>query len=207
MKQRIDPPVFTWFLVGALLFSVMTFLLGIWLCANAPHTENPSEQTFPVMVEDDNTIMTQGETAEEPPTAKPEMERKIQSPEPETNHPSIQETTKHREPPVSKEQKKVTERVVPKTASKVEEKKTEPTKNTTHTYYIQLTATNNKTAAKRLKRKYELKGYNVYLIETTSKGEPLYKVRIGVFKDLEKVQSIAQKLRKEDNIKLWIVRM
>ena len=74
-------------------------------------------------------------------------------------------------------------------------------------YYIQLTATVNRKMAEKMKRTYAGKGYNMYLITGKKHGNTLYKVRIGVFKDWKKAKAIAEKIRREDKLKPWIIAM
>ena len=70
-----------------------------------------------------------------------------------------------------------------------------------------MTATPLKGSAEKLKQKFERKGYNVYLLETRERGRTLYKVRIGVFSTRDQAAKVAEKIRREDKIKPWIVQM
>ena len=203
MKDRIDIPVFTWFLIGALLFSVFTFLLGIWVCANAPRDDQSLGEPVPIINDSGTAVM---ETTAESSTYEPEdadLPDPMADLEPvESNRQETvtKTTTQATAPPVST--------TTAKKATKPVEVKTEPaTTATGKTYYIQLTATPIEKAAKDMKQKFERKGYNVYLLEVMNKGQKLYKVRIGVFSSRDQARSIAEKIRKEEKIKPWIVAM
>ena len=202
MKDRIDIPVFTWFLIGALLFSVFTFLLGIWVCANAHRDDQSLGEPVPMMTDSGTIVET---TAETPIVETDESEMPDPMADLEPVETDRQETaTKTTKPDTTPSRTPAPT----KTENKPVEKKPEPAASTTDkTYYIQLTATPVEKAAREMKQKFERKGYNVYLLEVMNNGQKLYKVRIGVFSSRDQARSIAEKIRKEDKIKPWIVAM
>lgn len=218
MKQRIEAPVFTWFLVAAVLFSALTFLLGIWVCSNAPRAGYDSGDEVPTVVEHpesldmedtspkkENSLRLKSTANEEPEqhsTSTPGKTKKVSE--------SAKKTKKTQNKAVVK---KVTQRK--KTSGKTAQTKVQQKAKSTITssspskkiYYIQLTATVNRKMAEKMKRTYAAKGYNMYLITGKKHGSLLYKVRIGVFKDWKKAKAIAEKIRREDKLKSWIIAM
>ncbi len=204
MKQRIEAPVFTWFLVGALLFSICTFLLGIWVCSNAPRAGYEDSEEVPTVMEN---LENSGMGIAVPEKSKPmEQETAIAI----TPRKAITSTTKTHK----------TTTVAPKKAPKAKKRAGKPILKKTKTatvktstaqsekiYYVQLTATVNRKMAEKMKQTYAGKGYNVYLVTGKKHGKTLYKVRIGVFKDWKKANAIAKKIRREDKLKPWIIAM
>lgn len=199
MKERIEIPVFTWFLIGALLFSVFTFLLGIWVCANAPRDDRGMDGPVPLINESDTPLSLDEESVESAdaemtiPDPMADMESSEPTPEPAKTEPSKPEPKVQQTSPAT---------------TKTEPEKTAAVQAPGSTvYYIQLTATPDGAAARKMKQQFEKKGYNVYLMDVTQQGKKLYKVRIGVFSTRKQAAAVAEKIRKEDKIKPWIVAM
>ncbi|NOZ13979.1 MAG: SPOR domain-containing protein [Acidobacteria bacterium] len=214
MKQRIEPPVFTWFLVGALLFSALTFLLGIWVCSNAPRAGYNAGDEVPTVVEQKNhsIVITPPEKETLPPRNAP-------APFP-VESPSLNKVEQKPAPVVNKKSKKAApSQVTKKKNLRKTRKKTIKTKTVKKTgritstrqtgkiYYVQLTATVNRKLAEKMKQSYAARGYNMYLVTERKHGKILYKVRIGVFKEWKKAKAIAEKIRREDKLKPWIIAM
>ncbi|NOY23603.1 MAG: SPOR domain-containing protein [Acidobacteria bacterium] len=208
MKQRIEAPVFTWFLVGALLFSVCTFLLGIWVCSNAPRSGYEGGEEVPTVMEhlEGSGLETTLQDKSEPPEQKPAMTAESRT---ATSSATKTRKTTAVAPKKSKPEKTRAARVTKKPTRKTSRKVTlkASTALSEKIYYVQLTATVNRKMAERMKQKYAGKGYNMYLIIEKKHGKTLYKVRIGVFKDWKKANAIAKKIRREDKLKPWIIAM
>ena len=218
MKQRIETPVFTWFLVAAVLFSALTFLLGIWVCSNAPRSGYGSEEDVPTVVEHPEDLDTDNTLTEKP---NPLNQTSTANEEPEQPTISTPGKTKKVSESAKKTKKTQNKAVVNKvTQRKKTSRKTAQTKVqqkaksiitssslSEKIYYIQLTATANRKMAEKMKRTYAAKGYNMYLIRGKKHGSLLYKVRIGVFKDWKKAKAIAEKIRRKDKLKPWIIAM
>ncbi len=211
MKQRIDLPVFTWFLIGALLFSICTFLLGIWVCSNAPRAGFESGEDVPTVVETPETADTgpiRKNTPPMPPTQLPAA-----APEKPVKSVRIETKPLRKSIPVKSGANKKTETKSKRSATvRKPGKKKKPRKKpdiirSGRTYYVQLTATVNRKQAEKMKQAYEGKGYNMYLVIGKKQGHLIYKVRIGVFKDWKKAKAIAEKIRREDKLKPWIIAM
>jgi len=218
MKQRIETPVFTWFLVAAVLFSALTFLLGIWVCSNAPRSGYGSEEDVPTVVEHPEDLDMDNTLTEKP---NPVNQTSILNEESGTTQPSTQKVQERTSEPAKLVTKtpnksaveKVTPRKIPSrklARQSIQKKSSTATTSTIQSekiYYIQLTATVNRKMAEKMKRTYAGKGYNMYLITGKKHGNTLYKVRIGVFKDWKKAKAIAEKIRREDKLKPWIIAM
>ncbi len=214
MKQRIEAPVFTWFLVGALLFSALTFLLGIWVCSNAPRAGYSGGDEVPTVVEQkDHSIAIVPAEKETSPA-----QHTLTSSLPETV--SLNRTEKKPAPVTNKKSEKAAPSLVTKKKkSRNTQKKAVKTKivkkadrvtssrQAGKIYYVQLTATVNRKLAEKMKQSYAARGYNMYLVTEKKHGKILYKVRIGVFKELKKAKAIAKKIRREDKLKPWIIAM
>ena len=197
MKERIEIPVFTWFLIGALLFSVFTFLLGIWVCANAPRDDRGMEGPVPMITESETALAMEAESVE---SADSEMTIPDPMADMETREPEPAKTESVKPEPKTPARSETT--------AKPEEPKPVTVQATGNTvYYIQLTATPDGDAARKMKEQFEKKGYNVYLLDVMQQGKKLYKVRIGVFNTRKQAAAVAEKIRKEDKIKPWIVAM
>ncbi len=198
MKQRIEAPVFTWFLVGALLFSAFTFLLGIWVCSNAPRAGYEDREEVLTVMEHPEDSNMENVLQGEPDSMNQNSARDVES---RTTAPATTETQKTAAVQAKKAKPKTT---VTRKVVKKPEKKT-ATSQSEKTYYVQLTATTNRKAAEKMKQAYAGKGYNVYLVTDRKRRKTLYKVRIGVFKDWKKAKAIAEKIHREDKLKPWII--
>ena len=97
MKQRIETPVFTWFLVAAVLFSALTFLLGIWVCSNAPRSGYESEEEVPTVVEHPEDLDMDNTLTEKP---NPQNQTSTPNEESGTTQPSTQKVQERTFEPV-----------------------------------------------------------------------------------------------------------
>lgn len=203
MKDRTDIPVYTWFLIGALVFSVFTFLLGIWVCSNAPRDDQQLNGPVPLVNESENPIDTGRAEADMASNTEELAPSDLVEPVVEKPENRTRETRTETTPPPARTTSRQT------TSKPVETAPARPAvkDKSKSTYYIQLTATPLKGSAEKLKQQFERKGYNVYLLETRERGRTLYKVRIGVFATRDQAAKVAEKIRREDKIKPWIVQM
>ncbi|RLE22778.1 MAG: hypothetical protein DRJ08_03615 [Acidobacteria bacterium] len=219
MKQRIEAPVFTWFLVGALLFSALTFLLGIWVCSNAPRSDYGNGEDVPTVIEQPESIRQETPITEKTDSVEPKSVLKTST---RTINPVITKKQKNistakkirktpakatvkKETAKNRRKTKTSKKPVLKTAGTTEARRTKA--QSEKIYYVQLTATINRKLAKEMKQHYAKKGYNMYLLTAKKHGKTLYKVRIGVFKEWKKAKAIAEKIRREDKLKPWIIEM
>ena len=72
-------------------------------------------------------------------------------------------------------------------------------------FSIQLAALAKREEAEGIVRRLSGKGYAAYLIAPAS-GAPVYRVRVGKFKDRREAESVSSRLQKEEQFKPWIVR-
>ncbi len=205
MKDRTDIPVYTWFLIGALVFSVFTFLLGIWVCSHAPRDDQQLSGPVPMVNESESFAGEEPESnqmaADQSETLPSDLVEPIVD-ESEPVRRNVEAESESVSTPTQPEPKHTVA-----TAQQMTETRPVAKKDDERTYYIQLTATPLKKSAEDLKQKFERKGYNVYLLETRERGRTLYKVRIGVFSTRDQAAKVAEKIRREDKIKPWIVQM
>jgi cell division septation protein DedD len=72
-------------------------------------------------------------------------------------------------------------------------------------YTVQLGALKKAAEAKRLRAKFEEKGYKTFLLITENrKHEKIYKVRVGEFRKKKEAEILALKLRKTEGLKAFV---
>jgi cell division septation protein DedD len=72
-------------------------------------------------------------------------------------------------------------------------------------YTVQLGALKNASEAKKLRSKFEKKGYKTFLTITGNrKHEKIYKVRVGEFRQKKEAEILALKLRKTEGLKAFV---
>jgi cell division septation protein DedD len=72
-------------------------------------------------------------------------------------------------------------------------------------YTVQLGALKKAAEAKRLRAKFEKKGYKTFLVITGDrKHEKIYKVRVGEFRKKKEAEILALKLRKTEGLKAFV---
>lgn len=74
------------------------------------------------------------------------------------------------------------------------------------TYSVQLGAFRNKAEAEKFKAKYSKKGYKIYIEAVKAeKNVKIYKLRTGEFSEKKDTEVLAVKLKKNDNLKTFVV--
>lgn len=221
MKDKIDTPVFIVFLIGAFVFSCMTFVLGIWVSDSSHKIDQQlssvkvvddysDELTADDMFKEENKIdkNVKKDNLEESPAISDEtdsFENKSV-----TKDENVIESKKEVEKKPSLKVDKAATKIQPK-KEKAEIKKTSTNKNEKEKvvpkkqYYVQIIATSNKEVALKEKIKFERKGYNVFLVNPKKGDLEIYKVRIGTFSTKEQANKIAAKISKEYKIKPWVL--
>jgi cell division septation protein DedD len=73
-------------------------------------------------------------------------------------------------------------------------------------FAIQLTALAKREEADAVVRRLTSKGYSAYVLAPAAGAPPVYRVRVGKFKDRREAESVSSRLQKEEQFKPWIVR-
>ena len=73
-------------------------------------------------------------------------------------------------------------------------------------FAIQLAALGKRDEADGIARRLTGKGYPAYVITPDSGGPSVFRVRVGKFKDRKEAESMAARLKKEEQFNPWIVR-
>jgi cell division septation protein DedD len=81
-----------------------------------------------------------------------------------------------------------------------------PTEPVGDGFAIQLAALGKRDEAEGIVRRLKGKGYAAYLIAPAAGAPPVYRVRVGKFKDRREAESVSARLHKEEQFKPWIVR-
>jgi DedD protein len=81
-----------------------------------------------------------------------------------------------------------------------------PTEPAGEGFAIQLAALGKREEAEVIVRRLAGKGYSAYLMAPATGAPPVYRVRVGKFKDRREAESISSRLQKEEQFKPWIVR-
>ena len=71
---------------------------------------------------------------------------------------------------------------------------------------IQVAALAKRDEAETVVRRLTGKGYPAYVIAPASGAPPVFRVRVGKFKERREAESVAARLQKEEQFKPWIVR-
>jgi cell division septation protein DedD len=73
-------------------------------------------------------------------------------------------------------------------------------------FAIQLAALGRRDEAEGIARRLTDKGYRAYVVAPDAGAPPVFRVRVGKFKDRREAESIASRLHKEEQFNPWIVR-
>jgi DedD protein len=73
-------------------------------------------------------------------------------------------------------------------------------------FAIQLAALGKREEAEVIVRRLAGKGYSAYLMAPAAGAPPVYRVRVGKFKDRREAESVSSRLKKEEQFNPWIVR-
>ncbi len=216
--KRIDTPVYIVILVATFIVAIVSFLAGVWLGSRGIvrlnneiySTINASERKFASEYEEKyyppSPVL---EKKQEKPKEKKELKEdnkiKNASVKKETNK-KVDKGLKKREKKTlvknnSKKQKvKKANRKGKTTPSKEVKKDIKETR-----YMLQIGAYNRYNDALRLKKRFEKKGYSVFVIKEKGKKKVFYKVRIGTFYSKKIALKVKKRLLKEDGIRAWLV--
>jgi cell division protein FtsN len=230
MKDKIETPVFIVFLVGAFVFSCITFVLGIWVCDSSHQTskelstvkvvDNYSDE---ITADDLNILDDKGtnnfniESVEKKTQADSKVENTLadnskisnilKNNNKISNKKNVKKTgfVKKLQSKPSVGEKPVAKKKSVKKINKASQKTDKKTTEKKRQYYVQIIATSQKSVALKEKKKLERKGYNVFLIKAKKGNKTIYKVRIGTFNTRLQANKIAKKIKKEYKITPWIL--
>jgi cell division septation protein DedD len=73
-------------------------------------------------------------------------------------------------------------------------------------FAIQVAALRQRAEADTVARGLSSKGYPAYVLSPDAGAPPVFRVRVGKFKDRREAESVAARLQKEEQFKPWIVR-
>jgi DedD protein len=73
-------------------------------------------------------------------------------------------------------------------------------------FAIQLAALRQREEADVIARRLVGKGYSAYVLNPETGAPPVFRVRVGKFKDRREAESVAARLQKEEQFKPWILR-
>jgi DedD protein len=73
-------------------------------------------------------------------------------------------------------------------------------------YAVQIAALNVRDEAEAIAKRLSSKGYAAYVLAPASGGPSIYRVRIGKFPSRREAESIAAKLKKEEQLNPWVTR-
>ena len=73
-------------------------------------------------------------------------------------------------------------------------------------FAIQLAALRQREEADVIARRLIGKGYSAYVLNPDAGAPPVFRVRVGKFKDRREAESVAARLQKEEQFKPWILR-
>jgi cell division septation protein DedD len=73
-------------------------------------------------------------------------------------------------------------------------------------FAIQLAALGRRDEADGIARRLADKGYRAYVVAPDAGAPPVFRVRVGKFKDRREAESVASRLQKEEQFNPWIVR-
>jgi cell division septation protein DedD len=73
-------------------------------------------------------------------------------------------------------------------------------------FAIQVAALRQRAEADGVARSLATKGYPAYVLDPESGAPPVFRVRVGKFKERSEAESVAARLQQEEQFKPWIVR-
>jgi cell division septation protein DedD len=73
-------------------------------------------------------------------------------------------------------------------------------------FVVQVAATKSRAEATTIARRLTGKGYPAFVTVPGSRSPKVFRVRVGKYKDRKEVDSVAGRLRKEEQFKPWITR-
>ena len=216
--KRIDIPIYIVVLVATFVIAIASFLAGVWIGSRG--SVRLSDEIYSNINKNEKKIASEYE--EEYYPSSPVLEKKqeksqekkeIKQDKKIKNAGVKKETTKKVEKDLKKREKKTlvknkSKKHIVKKANK-KSKKT-PSKKVKKDiketrYMLQIGAYNRYNDALRLKKRFEKKGYSVFVIKEKGKKKVFYKVRIGTFYSKKIALKVKKRLLKEDGIRAWLV--
>jgi cell division septation protein DedD len=189
--------------VGLALFGLILFLLGRWSERAGRGQELPTESV-------EGVAPTNGDTATDPAAAPKDLSFYDTLGKKAT--PGFQESKgtspAKREPPAELPPASSTLPAAP--AAKTTQAKEAPRdpSGSSERYRVQVASTRDLASARQLVDRLRKKGYAASIDRTeAADGQVQYKVRIGNFSDRAPAEKIAEKVRSEEKVGAWIVKV
>src|SRR6185436_13430944 len=73
-------------------------------------------------------------------------------------------------------------------------------------YAVQIAALNVRGEAEAIAKRLTSKGYSAYVLGPAAGSPPIFRVRIGKFPSRREAESVAAKLKKEEQLNPWVTR-
>jgi DedD protein len=172
---------------------VVTFLCGV-LVGRGVQSEAGAEPPSEPVISEANTpppIPAEPPPAgTEAPVDNPTYHTELQKPGPPTAE--LKPETKPAKPTTEPEP-------APQELSRPEDPSSSaPTSGLPGTWFLQVTALKNRPAAAKMVETLRAKGYPAYLENPAAGAPPIYRVRVGRYKDRAEAERVARRLQKEE---------
>ena len=203
MNNKLDSNVYMTVFIISFIGFIIAFFLGVWVGG-----KSAAKKSTPISaIQTEEKIMTsyeepiqeetfkQEKTEIDIPEKKPEKTKKVKK--------IADNKTKKTTPKTKKAVKK--EKETSKQKSNTKGKTTEKTGVKETRFMLQIGAFNKLKDAERLKKRFEKKGYSVFIVKEKGKRKIFYKVRIGVFYSKKIALKVKSKIKREDGINPWLV--
>ena len=213
MKEKLDSATYLTIFAVSFIGFLIAFFLGVWVGGKA--TLKPEKTKFQEKVnfnDDFNPAYEEiGQKHKDKPDFQPDNSKKedIKKTASGVKKSEEKKLTKKEEivnPATKKAKKQVTSNTSKPLVKKRRMKSVQKTKTVKEQrYMLQIGAYNRYNDALRLKKRFEKKGYSVFVIKEKGKKKVFYKVRIGTFYSKKIALKVKKRLLKEDGIRAWLV--
>jgi cell division protein FtsN len=199
--------------MAATVVSVVIFLCGVMVGRGVPAPVSGEVPELATEVTVDPTEVVQAASAPLPggaPVSTKETltyDRRLEATTPvaETLRPSVEPASVPDPPsePIPADDEPPPARASEEPLAKGEPQLTEPAGNG---YVVQVMAARTRAEAERVARGLGAKGYPAFVTTATGASPSRFRVRVGKYNNLREAESMAQRLKKEEQFNTWITR-
>ncbi len=212
MKEKLDTTTYLTIFAVSFIGFLIAFFLGVWVGGKATFKPDKTKFQENVNLNDDfNPAYEEiGQKHNEKPSFKPDRNEKA------IVKKTVSAAQKSETKKLQKKQEitnsvstKVTKAGAKKNKPSIKKQKTKSVTKTKiskeQRYMLQIGAYKRLKDAKKLKNRFESKGYSVFIVKEKGKKSVFYKVRIGTFYSKKIAYKVKRKIEREDKIKAWLV--
>ncbi len=205
MNNKLESNVYMTVFIISFIGFIIAFFLGVWVGGKSAVKRATPVQT----VQNGGKIMTSYEEPVEEESLSQQLQETTNEKQVTANSPKKDKAKKTKPKKTKTEKttktKKTANGKTEKTKTNEKQKKAVKPKTKDKRFMLQIGAFNRLEDAEKLKKRFEKKGYSVFVIKEKGKKKVFYKVRIGVFYSKKIALKVKSKIKREDGINPWLV--